>query len=114
MSNIKLPEYIIFLNSHIERRLWPSDSEYYCNRCYQTGYITEDEMQFLMHSNNIIHNKIYTHIPKFKPCINDQNIKDVIPFIPVNFYTKVDYIYVSRFCPKCDIDKFGELSKWRK
>ena len=105
---MKIPDYIKLYNDGLEPHVIPSNTHLYCNRCYNRGYVSEEEMQFLMDSGNIIQNQIIT--PHYVgednfPIVNDKSIL---------FYQSTEYVYVSAFCPKCDRAKFGKLSDWRE
>ena len=98
-----------FLNAGLEKHQIPYDTSLYCDRCYHRGYVSPEEMQFLMDTHNIINNEIHTpggmgKVPR------DEN-GDIRMSIG---YKHVEYVYVSRFCPHCDREKFGSLSDWRE
>ena len=98
-------------HSEASKRIRENSSDVWCNQCYQRGYVSDEEKSFLIENNHIINDHIVRPIlPEIRPF----EILEMSELPDIEIQNTIEYVNVSRFCPKCAKDKFGSLSDWRE
>ena len=105
------PEYIQLMFAGCpEDRHYPSENSLYCNRCYKQGYVSDEEMAFLIDNGHIVNSQVVE--PIVSGGIEDIENPELFN-APIQIFYKWEWAYVSEFCPHCHRSAFGDLSVWR-